>query len=303
MNEQNAIISQLRSDLGGTYFPSFALKDFNKMTSVVLSSECGNVTMYTFHLNNVDEKYIKKVFSYCVMAYNYLSQKFYNGYYKSLRIVLILNNQKRRLPKIGNTLTQKNINGGFTTFSYDSSYNICVYRKEDCVKVLVHEIIHFFEVDGVNKHSSRSLEEEFMKYHNIHNSHYLGWFEAVTETYAVYLLCKFGYFDNEKITKRMLQVAGSYINHFYNDKSKNKIEFKETTHAYMYIIGRVSLWCLKCNDASKTFINIIEEERQVDAKTILDLITKANFVETYTKQSKKKLKNKYSKSLKIDYND
>ena len=301
-----SITTQLYADIGGDYFPSFALKNIAKMIPYALTSSCGKVSMVTFYSKKKDLSFINKAFEYCIKTYNYLLERFCNGNYKSLVIVLILNKDKRILPSEKCVeLTPVHINGGFTTFAHNTEYNICVYRKEDCIKVLVHEIIHFFEVDGHGKYTSSKVEESFTKKHNIiSNVRYFGWFEAVTETYAVYLLCQFGYFNKLKITKSMLQVAETYVNHFYNRIIKDTPPiFKESTHSYMYIIGRVSLWCLECKDASKVFIDKIEEQK-IDAESILGLITKADMVNTILGNWKqRKGSKKYSNSLKIDYNN
>jgi hypothetical protein len=48
----------------------------------------------------------------------------------------------------GHLFDPENINSGYTTFSMLDEY-IVVYREEEFIKVLIHEAIHFFELDTV----------------------------------------------------------------------------------------------------------------------------------------------------------
>lgn len=61
-----------------------------------------------------------------------------------LKAYLFLSKYKKR--SNGSNFNPENINSGYTTFAMLDRY-IVVYRKEEYIKVLIHEAIHFFELD------------------------------------------------------------------------------------------------------------------------------------------------------------
>jgi hypothetical protein len=60
-----------------------------------------------------------------------------------LEVIVMLNDRKKRLHK-GRPLTTDAINSGFT--SHDVVPLVVVFREEECHKVLIHELLHFWGV-------------------------------------------------------------------------------------------------------------------------------------------------------------
>ena len=67
---------------------------------------------------------------------------------KQLNIWIYPSNYKKIVPKT-KKLTIDDINSGSTTTYFNSNNNgvICIWRKEEILKVLIHEIIHSFKLD------------------------------------------------------------------------------------------------------------------------------------------------------------
>jgi thiol-disulfide isomerase/thioredoxin len=288
MGNDKTIPSKFLSKLGT--LPSF-VKNINNFDYVVHKSNAHlSLTVITNDTSNIDN-----IFNYCNQTYEYLANAFYKNKYKFLKLLLIMHKHKRTLPeRNGQHIDKIHVNGGLCIFRPQMEYDILVYREEDCIKVLTHEIIHFFEIDGIDKYSSIH-EIQFAKKHNIESSIHIAWFEAVTETYAIHLLCKFGYYDPDKITKQVWKLAKRYVDHFKTNNSN--IKYKEHTHAFMYIIGRVALWCSKCKKADERLIKLIEN-RNVHSKYVLKLIE-----DKYPKilGDLPEIENDKSKSLRVDY--
>lgn len=71
------------------------------------------------------------------------------------------------------------VNGGYTSFG--DKRKMVVWRKEDGIKVFIHELIHYFEIDS-----------DFRHYHDVNNYHNIDIttnqdlaFEAFTDFYAI----------------------------------------------------------------------------------------------------------------------
>lgn len=102
-----------------------------------------------------------------------LFQKLYGN--KNIILIIALTNHKRLLttPEIGTINTV----GGQTNF-----IKIEIFRKEEVVKVLMHELCHFYEIDCVNVDENQSL---LMNRFNIKTPYYLSVQEATTEYLAI----------------------------------------------------------------------------------------------------------------------
>jgi len=89
-----------------------------------------------FYLKDKKKPDVELIFK-IVDFFRILSKKDIN-----LKLVIFYNNQKRFLPH-NKLMTAENINGGA---SMDNHY-VYIWRKEDFYKVLIHELIHYFNLD------------------------------------------------------------------------------------------------------------------------------------------------------------
>ena len=67
---------------------------------------------------------------------------------KALSILLYLGTQKKTWCSDKKTLTICNVNSGETSFT-KNYIEVRVFRREDCIKVLIHELLHAFRWDAV----------------------------------------------------------------------------------------------------------------------------------------------------------
>ena len=106
------------------------------------------------------------------------------GLYKSksskikLNIDIFMTPFKKQIHESTNIFGIREINSGFSA----PNYKICIYRKEELNKVLVHELIHHLDLD-----LDKVDFDDFYNYFNIHPSTEINLNEAYTEIMAVIL--------------------------------------------------------------------------------------------------------------------
>ena len=93
-----------------------------------------------FSKNNLDHKLINKIDS-ILNFFDYLTKK--NNYYK---IDIYLSDQKKQINFNNDFLGPDNINSGLTL----PRHYIVLFRKEELIKVLIHELVHYLDLDMRN---------------------------------------------------------------------------------------------------------------------------------------------------------
>lgn len=171
--------------------------------------------------------------------------------YKSTNIKLKINIDifmtpfKKKITKNTKILTSCEINSGFTSHNY----KICIYRKEELNKVLVHELIHYLELD---------LNEveftDFYKHFNISPSNEIQLNEAYTEILALVfnsIIISKTVSECKKILNSELKFSlyqvGKILNiykfvnalDFFQPNNNNK--FNQTTSVFSYFIVKTIL--------------------------------------------------------------
>lgn len=96
-----------------------------------------------------------------------------NNMDKSIDAYLVLSDFKRFYPRKNTTVQVKHVNGGYTDFS---SNIIFVWRYEEFEKVLLHEVIHYFNMDCRNHNSISKIQINGPK----------SFYEAITDFWAIF---------------------------------------------------------------------------------------------------------------------
>jgi hypothetical protein len=172
--------------------------------------------------------------------------------YKSTTVKLNINIDifmtpfKKKISKDTKILTSCEVNSGFTSHNY----KICIYRKEELNKVLVHELIHYLELD---------LDEvefpDFYNYFNLEKSNDIKLNEAYTEILALVfnsIIISKSLTECKKILnielKFSLYQVGKILNlyefmnaHDFFKPNTNDNRFKQTTSVFSYFIIKTIL--------------------------------------------------------------
>ena len=116
-----------------------------------------------------------------LIKYALIMSKFLNK--QEQFIVIYLDSpEKKVLPKSNEIINRDNVNSGYST----SEFTV-VFRKEEAPKVLIHELLHQFQVDcGYNCYKK---SHEFNYYEDPTNKRHLLYNESLVETIATILNC------------------------------------------------------------------------------------------------------------------
>lgn len=166
-------------------------------------------------------------------------------------IVYLPNTRNRALSLDSNTILPSNINGGMTTFASQDAikqpWRILVIRKEDASKVMLHELVHLFALDG--RQVPPDIENRWIKKYDMVKLappiERLGITEAVTESIACYMWAEFKCkmtgtpFCGKALDTRIFEIARLLM---HGKKGRKKMKIVDGTHAFAYIIARAALW-------------------------------------------------------------
>ncbi len=105
---------------------------------------------------------------------------------KRLSVQIINLPYQKRLPTGASTsITPLNVNSGVTTsFIIKKEAEVIIFRREEVFKVLIHELIHSFNLVS---HSIPKSENYLKQFFGVSQSSSLSTFESLTETYACLL--------------------------------------------------------------------------------------------------------------------
>lgn len=69
---------------------------------------------------------------------------------RGIELIILLTSLKKEFPRDNSALTINNVNSGLTSYSlHGGNKRVYVFREEEVLKVLAHELIHAYEIDNV----------------------------------------------------------------------------------------------------------------------------------------------------------
>jgi hypothetical protein len=200
---------------------------------------------------------------------------------KVITIYLYFTSNQKRLPKTNiDVLDEINVNSAFTTTCPVNS-EIVVFRKEEWLKVLIHETFHNFGLDFSDSNSNHCKKEIVKLFPvksevNLYESYTECWAEIINVSFCSFHLMKhvsFEHFMHEfndlilyEVTYSFFQLTktldfmGLKYKDLYSNTSYSKISretlYKENTHVLAYYVIKTVLlnnfqgflnWCDKHN--------------------------------------------------------
>ena len=163
--------------------------------------------------------------------------------YPKLTIYLVLTNLKKTFPENG-IMTAENANTGYVNFITNI---IFIWRMEEFEKVLIHEAIHFFDLDGLKRDYTNRID--------IDGEH--RYYEGFTDFWAIYyyiiyisiiskvnikqiLELEFNFIKNQAFTLNSLLGLNSW-------ETKPKKVIKQLTAGFSYYIIKYLLFLHSLN--------------------------------------------------------
>lgn len=171
-----------------------------------------------------------------------------NPRYSSVLNITIILSPFNKVAGARELLTAFNVNSGFTSRRYqDEEATIIVYREEEVCKVLIHEMLHAFDIDC--KATSNDYEENIVK--TLARDNGININESFTDTYAcllnvIYsslLLCKFVDKSVEEVFESLLMYEKRHILNIGSKVTAKLIrQKKENTHVTSYYTLKSLCW-------------------------------------------------------------
>jgi hypothetical protein len=180
-----------------------------------------------------------------IMIIEYLRDK--HKIKKNITIYLILTLMEKKFPNNNEIISPHNINSGYTYFDKNL---IFIWRLEEFEKVLLHEVIHCFDLDYRNHKCNLLI--------NINGPH--SYFEAITDYQAItWYIIYLSIITNEPI-KKFLQAELLFIKNqailLYNFFKLNETNYiNQKSPAYSYYILKYYIFQKFLNNMPKTIIN------------------------------------------------
>lgn len=149
---------------------------------------------------------------------------------------------KKRLPLKQKSIEPKHINSGYCyPKSNVNDINIVIFRREEFYKVLIHELLHFFDIFPYNQDLQTKYANMFSSVSTINVN------EAIVELYAIYINCEI--ISRLKNIEKNTLIESEYNFSIIQCKKvleqqdvdfseivKNTFTWNETTNAFSYFI-------------------------------------------------------------------
>ena len=247
----------------------------NKSTCVTYKFFINNreITVNYFNFNNkLDLNYLDTYTNYVAIIIYLLSLHSFKQCNNTLNIKIYLTPYKRSLSdNLDSVIGVHNVNGGYTHFCH-SEGEIVVYRKEEWLKVVIHECIHSFGLEFSNldlREFNKNLKKELPinSDFNIFESYTEIWAEIINICLIAFLYCnrdKKLYLDTVyNLLKYEIVYSNfqcekvlSYNNIKYSDLFNKNNNYREESNVFAYYIVKTLLienidefieWCYTYN--------------------------------------------------------
>ena len=246
----------------------------------ILSNRKISINYYIFNKSDYNLKYLDEHTYLVFMILDLLQKSASSQCNKTLKIDIYFTQFKRNLPKeFGIIIGPNNLNGGFTQSCIRNGH-ISVYRKQEWLKVLIHESFHSYGLDfstmdqvylNDKLRNIFPIESQF----NLYETYCELWAEILNTCLIAYEYSKeetlddfikyFSILIELERNYAFFQVAKilKYQNLSYRDLFKKQNLFKEDTNIFAYYIVKAILyynyenfieWCAKNNNNYFDFI-------------------------------------------------
>ena len=234
-------VSFYGNNLLSSFISSRIIRDIINKLNIKNTLKSKNREIIIFSKRKIDDDFINEINS-IFNFFDKITNK--NNYYK---LEIFLSSKKKYINQNLSSLDPDNINSGATL----PSYYIYIFRKEELIKVLFHELIHYLDLD------MRDYQDQFKQLYNKINlkASIINPNEAYTELLALLLMNIWQYYKNnfsldlkDYINKKLtIELGWSYhqiakiLNFFrcykkYNSLFTDNCEFIQNSNVLDYFI-------------------------------------------------------------------
>ena len=227
-NNSNSSDSNINSKITKNIIEINALlNSINRFLSLNNSDEIdnSNFTIYTYnddeltfevHSKNkipLENVYWRFLYARMKSILKLYVKKTDRGNVNKIAFTIFLSDQHKQLPRVGKIFGVDEINSGSTNYQ-----TITIWRKEEHFKLILHESVHFYNLDGSLDLSQQHNDINLECHYQIGNNNKTRIYEAYTETLATFLnsfansyqVYYFNYLKNKKPLKSGLEKSEIY---------------------------------------------------------------------------------------------
>jgi len=248
----NDLMQQLNDS---RYIPVWVKTYMGKTTLKQSSLKKYKPFRFRIYYEDTDKPYVNDLLKYIPHLEEYFIENIMDLPSTNINIVLILSKKVKMIDKRKNKIIDKdNINSGVCIHSSNpKDVHIIIYRKEDLMKVLFHEIIHYIGADLriYDEFKINNIELMIQTYIPSLSNVDIYFNEAFTEALARYHYIKFMMMKNNNPNlnlKKQQKYSIKVVKKFFalydcgtlDEFSKQK-NYAEESHAFSYIVNASAL--------------------------------------------------------------
>lgn len=163
------------------FLPKRVIYNFKNLSNTI-SISINNIKFNIFYLETENINYIIKLINILVYVYNYLESLF-NKHISKLNIDIYLTNLKKKsISKNKHSFTAYEVNSGY---SIPLQNYICIWRKEEIIKVFIHELLHVFNIGDINNYNNENVNKYYLDKYNINSQNNIYIPESIIDFFAI----------------------------------------------------------------------------------------------------------------------
>lgn len=184
LNNINLPVDDIRNELISRFIPDRILVDilnrYNKTCIFTFSYNTHSINIRYFFEDEIDYAEITMV---GLKSLVFCEQ---NGFKSKINLNYIPHTEEKMLSS-DSVIGPSSVNSGFTSFKFNGDRNIVIFRKEECQKLLIHELVHYLKLDYAHQNIEQiDINREFINDIDINtDSHNINTFEAYTDFIAI----------------------------------------------------------------------------------------------------------------------
>lgn len=229
-----------------TYIALDLFKNRWKKKCFIITKNVQTIYVEFNYIEKEDQSSIKHILNF-LMIYLFQIESIFEKKCDNFRVIFYLSSDKKVFQKNAilkqDIITCDNVNSGVTIYYHDVPL-IVVYRKEELLKVLIHELLHLHEIHPIEQYDTY-YDDHCKNTWKIARSGSLNLYESYVEVFSVvihsfiYAYCIHKKKTNVIHIKRVLDKERKYSNHLLNDiislQEDNYLHEETNVFSYFYV--------------------------------------------------------------------
>ncbi len=234
------------------------IKNYNNKYEIIYN----NINLY-YILDRKINSNDKKIIKICIRIILIMSKLLNNN--NKIYINIYPTKHKKKLNNEFNILGPNEINSGYTLINpLPKPGKIYIYRKEELIRVLIHELLHAYHYD-YNLYNEKN--EEIYNLYNLYNKNNINSSESMVDKHAIIINCIYNslrydyktFIEMLNYEKEFNKIQIAKILKYYNYSSINDIYRKNNKEKFKQNSNIISYFFTKFND-HKNIDKLIEKK-------------------------------------------